>query len=119
MTPEQLDLYRVQYRQRVTMMRDGEASANVTAHSRPWQSDKTSRELVGQALALAQAGAPLPPVWRDADNNDMAISTVADLVAIATAMAVQVQVAYATSWARKAAIDAATNLADMEAACAP
>ncbi|WP_338360326.1 DUF4376 domain-containing protein, partial [Enterococcus faecalis] len=68
------------------------------------------------AIALAQAGGPLPAVWQDAENNDMPVTSLADLLAIAGAIAQQVQQAYATSWARKAAVDAAKTAEEVEAA---
>lgn len=95
--------------------RDAACVADVTAHGRPWQADTRSQALLGQAITLASAGLPLPPVWRDADNNDMAIAGLADLLAIAGAIAAQVQVAYATGWTRKAALAAAETIEDVGA----
>jgi len=63
----------------------------------------------------AQAGLPLPTEWRDADNSNMSISTLADLLAIAGAIGAQTQAAYAWSWATKAAIDTATTTAELAA----
>ena len=88
----------------------------VTALGRTWDADKRSQELLASAITLAQAGAPLPTVWRDADNNDMPVTSINDLLAIAGAIAQQVQTAYATSWARKAAVDAATTIEGVNAA---
>lgn len=96
--------------------RDAQAFTNVTAHGRTWQADARSRGLLGDAITLAQAGLPLPPVWRDAGNQDMPITSLADLLAIAGAMAVQTQAAYAESWARKAALGIAVDLAGIDAA---
>lgn len=96
--------------------RDAACVANVGAHGRTWQADKTSQELLGQAITLASAGLPLPAEWRDADNNNMAITTIGDLLVIAGAIAYQVQVSYATSWMRKAAVDAATTAEEVDAA---
>lgn len=95
--------------------RDIEIAKNVTAHARPWQADRRSQELLGQAISLAQAGLPLPAAWRDANNSNMTISTIADLLAIAGAIAAQTQTAYAKSWDLKAQIDAATTTAEVEA----
>ena len=95
--------------------RDAACVANVAAHGRIWQADARSQALLGQAITLASAGLPLPAYWRDFDNADMAITSLADLLAIAGAIAVQVQFAYATNWARKAALEAAVTVLDVEA----
>jgi hypothetical protein len=96
--------------------RDAESVQDVEALARKWQADKRSQELLASALAIANAGGPLPAVWRDADNNDMPINDVSQLLAIAGAIAAQTQAAYAKSWARKAAVDAATTEGEVDAA---
>lgn len=111
-----LDEVKVAKKRQIEADRDAQCTANVTANGHTWQADKLSQELLGQAITLAQAGLPLPPVWRDADNNDVPITSIADLLAISGAIAQQVQTAYATSWARKAAVDAATTIEEVEAA---
>lgn len=96
--------------------RDRQVRANVSALGRVWQADDRSQKLLGDAITLAHAGLPLPPVWRDVDNQDMPITGIADLLAIAGAMAAQTQAAYSESWGRKAAVLAATHLAEIESA---
>lgn len=100
---------------KIEAWRDQACVANVTAHGRPWQADKTSQALLGQAIALAQAGLPLPAVWRDANNNNMPITSLADLLAIAGAIAAQVQAAYVRSWQLKAQVEAATTVEELDA----
>lgn len=95
--------------------RDAACEQPVKALGRTWDADKRSQELLNGAIVLAQAGGPLPAVWRDYDNNDMPIADISDLLAIAGAIAQQVQQAYATSWARKAAVDAATTIDEVNA----
>ena len=92
--------------------RDAACEQPVTALGRTWDADKRSQELLNGAIALAQAGGPIPAVWRD---NDMPIADISDLLTIAGAIAQQVQQAYATSWARKAAVDAATTIEEVNA----
>lgn len=87
--------------------RDGATVSNVTAHGRQWQADERSQKLLSAAITLAMVGAPLPPVWRDANNSNMPITTLAELVAIAGAMARQTQAAYSKSWTLKDQVDAA------------
>lgn len=111
-----LEALKAAKKRQIEAERDAQTVADVTAHGRRWQADKRSQELLGQAIALAQAGLPLPPVWRDADNRDMPVTSLADLLAIARAIAAQVQQAYATSWTRKMAVDAATTVEEIEAA---
>ena len=97
----------------ITTKRDLDTSTEVIAFSRPWQSDIKSRELLCQAITLANNGAPLPPVWRDANNEDMPITSVTELVDIASAIAAQVYTAYATSWERKALLKTASTVAEI------
>ena len=89
---------------RIERERDAACMANVISHGRTWQADQRSQALIGQAITLASAGLPLPSVWRDADNRDMPITSLGDLLAIAGAIAAQVQSAYAASWAAKASL---------------
>lgn len=89
--------------------RDAKTVQDVFVHGRRWQADKRSQELLASAITIASVGGPLPSVWRDADNNDMPITDISQLLAIAGAIAAQTQAAYAESWARKAAVDAATT----------
>lgn len=96
--------------------RDAEVFAPCQALGRTWDADARSREMLAAAITLAQAGGSLPPVWRDHDNDNMPVSGLADLLAIAAAMAQQTQAAYARSWQRKAAVDAAETVEEVEAA---
>lgn len=95
--------------------RDAACFADISALGRAWQTDERSQTLLNAAITLAQAGAPLPDVWRDAANANMAVTALADLLAIAGAMAVQTQAAYSQSWARKAEIEAATTIGQVNA----
>lgn len=101
----------------VQIQRDRIAACNahVTAHGRQWQADSASQSLLGQAITLATAGLPLPAVWRDADNSDMPVTSLSDLLAIAGAIALQTEAAYSESWTRKAALDAAITVDEVEA----
>jgi hypothetical protein len=101
---------------RIEAERDAQCEQPVQALGRTWDADKRSQELLASAITIAQAGGPLPPAWRDHDNGNMPVTSIADLLAIAGAIAAQVQAAYAQSWARKAAVDAAQTLDEVEAA---
>ncbi len=94
--------------------RNNASVANVIVHGRPWQADATSQQLLASAILLAQVGAYTPTEWRDADNNNMPITSLAQLVAIAGAIAYQTGVAYASSWARKAALESAATIEEIE-----
>jgi hypothetical protein len=96
--------------------RDTAVVQDVQALGRTWQADKRSQELLASAITIASAGGPLPTVWRDADNNNMPITDLSQLLAIAGAIAAQTQAAYVRSWVRKAAVDAATTEAEIDAA---
>ena len=94
----------------IEMDRDVSATTNVTAHGRTWQADVKSQQLLSQAITLASAGLPLPSEWRDADNSNMTIVSLAELLDIAAEIANQTESAYATSWARKAALIFASTI---------
>lgn len=85
----------------IDMWRDDNLCRDVHAHGRYWQADRRSRELLSDAITLANAGEPLPPVWRDAANSNMVISSVGELVAIAAAIAQSTQAVYPRSWQLK------------------
>ena len=95
--------------------RDLSVNANVTTHGRQWQADERSQKLLSSAITLASSGLPLPAQWRDAANVNMPITALSDLLAIAGAMATQTQNAYSKSWIKKAEIDAATTITQVEA----
>lgn len=100
----------------ITRDRDTACFADATVLGHPWQADIRSQQMLASAILLAQAGVYTPSVWRDANNVDVPITSVGQLVAIAGVMAAQIQEAYAVSWARKAALDAATTIEQVEAA---
>lgn len=93
--------------------RDAACYANVTVFGHPWQADPRSQSLMATAILLVNIGVPLPAAWRDADNNNMPLTHVSQLVQIAGAIAAQTEAAYAASWARKAALEAATTAAEV------
>jgi hypothetical protein len=101
---------------RIEAERDAQCEQSVQVLGHTWDADKRSQELLTTAIALAQAGGPLPSVWRNRDNNNVPITSIADLLAIANAIAAQTQAAYARSWERKAMVDAAQTLDEVEAA---
>lgn len=94
--------------------RDAACYANVNVLGHVWQADPRSQSLMATAILLAQAGVYTPSVWRTADNVDVPI-TLQALVTISGSIAAQTQAAYAASWARKQALEAATTAAEVEA----
>lgn len=96
----------------IEQWRDDACYANVTAHSRQWQADKRSQELLANAILAASVGLSLPQAWRDSSNSDMPISSIADLVAIAGAAALATQTAYVRSWELKAEVNKLTATVD-------
>jgi hypothetical protein len=99
----------------VEQLRDSKRFADVSAHGRQWQADPVSKGLMADAINLAQSGAPLPSVWRDVDNNDMQITSIQDLLIIGAAMATQTEYAYGWSWAKKAEVNTAVSMAELDA----
>lgn len=94
--------------------RDAACYANINVIGFAWQADPRSQSLMATAILLAQAGVYTPSVWRTASNVDVAV-TIQDLVLIAGSIAAQTQVAYAASWARKQALEAATTAEEVAA----
>jgi hypothetical protein len=107
---------KAQKKARIESERDAQCEKPVQALGRTWNADKRSQELLASAITIAQAGGPLPVVWRDYDNDNMQVTSIDDLLAIAVAIAAQTQTAYTKSWARKEAVDAAQTLDEVEAA---
>lgn len=100
-------------RREIEKERDISRFANVTALGHVWQADIVTQQTLASAILLAQAGAYKPSVWRDANNVDVPV-TLADLVTIAGMMAEQTQMAYSTSWIRKANLNTAKTTKDIE-----
>lgn len=104
-----LDAVKAAKRYQINVERDQQMTAHVRAMGYTWQADMRSRDLLNAAINLAQAGMPLPQVWRTADNVDVPITALSQLLEIAGAMAQQTQAAYSRSWQRKAALEAAAT----------
>lgn len=102
-------------REQITVERDAACVAPVQALGHTWQADEGSQALLNKAITLAAAGLPLPTVWRDVDNVDLVITDLAQLLAIAGAMAAATQAAYTDAFARKDALKDADTLAEIEA----
>jgi hypothetical protein len=96
--------------------RDAACIVNVTAHGRTWQADKVSQDLLSGEIMTTLSGTPMSPIWRDADNDNMPLTHVQQLIDIAAAIKVQKFGAYATSWTRKAAVAVASSVEEVEAA---
>ena len=94
----------------VDAMRELACEADVSALGYFFQSNQRSKDLLNGAVALASNGLPLPEVWRSTNNVNVSINSIADLLAIAGAMAVAVQAAYLHSWVLKAQIEAALDI---------
>lgn len=95
--------------------RDTETFKDVTALGSTWQADERSQKNLNDKLTNCLLGRPLPPVWRDKDNNNLIVTNIAQLVAIAGAMEDQTQAAYVKSWTLKAQVNAATTSAEVDA----
>jgi len=99
----------------ITKDRNTALAQSVTVHGRPWQADAESQRNLSNEILTASAGVFLTPVWRDANNDNMTITDIQQLVDIAAAMKLQTLTAYQTSWARKAAVEAATTVEEVDA----
>lgn len=95
--------------------RDEAIAQQVFVHNRYWQARPTDVDNLSQEILTVQAGVPISPVWRDANNDNMVLTNVSQLIEIAAAMKVQKLTAYQNSWIRKASVDAATTIEEVEA----
>ncbi|MBU0665340.1 MAG: DUF4376 domain-containing protein [Proteobacteria bacterium] len=113
--PEEIILqFQLKKKAEIEAARDAACYADVTALGHTWQADIRSQDLLNKTISLCALGLPLPPTWRTLDNIDVPITGMADLLAIAGAMAYQTQFAYSTSWALKAQGLAATRVQQIE-----
>ena len=94
--------------------RDAQATASVAVHGRTWQADERSQALLARASQLCGLTGYLPAHWRDEANDNMPLTDIGQLVAIATAIAQQTDTAYNVSWQRKAALDAAQTVEEVQ-----
>lgn len=113
--PVSLDAAKAAKAAEIEAARDAACLADVVANGRTWQADKRSQDLLGSAITLAIAGLPLPAAWRDRDNSNMPITALADLLAIAGAIAANVSAAYTHSWELKAAVADAQTVEEVAA----
>lgn len=111
--PKPLAALRSMVEMHIEAARDQARFANVSAHGRAWQADPASQQLLTSAILLAQAGVYTPTEWRDADNGTMVVTDLAQLLAIAGAIAEQTRAAYTQSWQRKADLAACTTVEDV------
>ena len=99
----------------ITEDRNTAIAQPVTVHGLPWQADEVSQRNLSNEILTTSAGVFLTPVWRDANNDNMTVTSIQQLVDIAAAMKLQTLTAYQTSWARKAAVEAATTVEEVDA----
>jgi hypothetical protein len=91
------------------------AVADVTANGKTWQAGQIDQWLLSNAIARAKRGKNLPDVWRTKGDENVAINNVKQLEDIEDAIVAQVEAAYATSWAREAALKAAQTAEEVDA----
>lgn len=111
--PKTLEQAKFEKIQEIELKRDFQCVQDVQALNRTWQADGRSQSLLGHTITLSQAGLPLPYIWRDSSNNNMPITSINELLAIAGAMALQTQTAYSTSWISKQLVDNATTIQEV------
>lgn len=108
--PPSLETVKTQKLTQIEQDKLQQMASNVTVHGRPWQTDFTSVSNLTQEIMTVQAGVLLSPFWRDANNESMLLTSVQQLIDIASAIKTQKLQAYSVSWDRKAAVEAATTV---------
>ena len=103
----------------IEQWRDAACCADIHALGHIWQADTRCQMILSAAIALATNGLPMPPVWRDVENNNVPITGIGELLTIAGAVAEQTQTAYAISWGLKAQVDAAETADELAAVIWP
>jgi hypothetical protein len=91
----------------INARRDVELVKNITVNNHDWQADKDSQNLIMDAVQAHALGLGLPSMWRTADNINVTITDVQQLVDIVSAIKTRTESVYYHSWVKKAAIDAA------------
>ena len=91
-------------------------SATVEYNSVTYDADSRSIDNINGTLTAIQAGITVaePITWRAADNTNQSL-THAQLTELAGLMFANVQSVYQTSWDKKAAVDAASTVEDVQA----
>lgn len=94
--------------------KERECHADVQALGHTWQADDYSQLLLNKAVSSYSIGVPLPPAWRSKDNVNVPITGIETLAAIIRGIAVNTNAAFVRMWTRKAALDAATTLQELD-----
>ena len=95
---------------KVDQLRDQHLYAPLPWNTHLWDADERSRALVGERIALLNAGVVLPLnfAWRSYDNV-MVPMVATDLIALGGAMNDRVTGCYSNSWQLKAKLQAAVD----------
>jgi len=100
----------------INLDRIASLDAGFTWNGNTFDADDLSRTNLAGYVAMVDANISLPAnfTWRDIDNNDVVLTdeTIKDF---ATAMNTFMNQCYVTSWERKAALDAATDIEEIRA----
>lgn len=107
---------KVQKAQDINAARAAALDSGVLHAGHQWDSDESSRANIIGTVAACTAGIALPQgfTWRTADNQDVPMGA-EDLVGLGAAMLQHVNTCYQQSWRLKAAVDAASTVAELEA----
>lgn len=102
-------------RQQVEKDRDDEIAAGVDYNGYRWQTDKQSRENISGTLTAITAGIPLPQsfTWRTEDDQNISADA-SFMLGLSAVVLAHGNACYQRSWDRKAQIDAATTVEELE-----
>lgn len=94
--------------------KERECHVDVQALGHTWQADEYSQLMLDKAVSSYSIGIPLPPAWRTRANVNVPVTGIETLSAIIGAIAANTNAAYVRMWTRKAALDAATTLPEID-----
>lgn len=94
--------------------KERECHVDVQALGHTWQADEYSQLMLDKAVSSYSIGIPLPPAWRTRANVNVPVTGIETLSAIIGVIAANTNAAFVRMWERKAALEAATTLQEID-----
>jgi len=116
-TPWSIEYAKNRKRRQIDSERDEAIVAGFTWGGHEWDADTVSRANLTCVASAVTAGIPLPSgfTWRTKDNQNVPV-TDTDVLSLGAAMIAHVNTKYQAAWGRKAVVDAATTMEEVEGA---
>jgi len=109
-----LDIQKKIKKEQLKKDRDIEAYKAVYTLDRNWDTNEASQTALISAINLAKLGLALPPYWRDADNDNMPITDISQLITILNSISSQIETAHINYWNKLKLVEEATTSEELE-----